>query len=42
MGGVGVVGLVADYSTFDTNGYRGNSKTERKQFNGHRHSKAAR
>ena len=27
-------GLVADYSTFGTNGYRDNSKTERKQFNG--------
>ena len=27
-------GLVADYSTFGTNGYRANSKTERKQFNG--------
>lgn len=27
-------GLVADYSTFDTEGYRNNSKTERKQFNG--------
>lgn len=33
-GGEGGVGLVADYSTFDTNGYRDNSKTERKQFNG--------
>ena len=33
-GRVGAVGLVADYSTFDTNGYRDNSKTERKQFNG--------
>ncbi len=32
--GLGAVGLVADYSTFDTNGYRDNSKTERKQFNG--------
>ncbi len=31
---IGGVGLVADYSTFDTNGYRDNSKTERKQFNG--------
>ena len=28
------VGLVADYSTFDTDGYRDNSRTERKQFNG--------
>jgi iron complex outermembrane receptor protein len=27
-------GLVADYSTFDADGYRNNSKTERKQFNG--------
>lgn len=26
--------LVADYSTFGTDGYRANSKTERKQFNG--------
>ena len=42
VGGVGGVGLVTDYSTFDTNGYRDNSKIERKQFNGHRHSKAAR
>lgn len=33
-GRVGAVGLVADYSTFDTDGYRDNSKTERKQFNG--------
>ena len=33
-GRVGSVGLVADYSTFDTDGFRGNSKTERKQFNG--------
>lgn len=33
-GRVGELGLVADYSTFDTNGYRGNSTTERKQFNG--------
>ncbi|MDO8263391.1 MAG: TonB-dependent receptor [Gallionella sp.] len=33
-GRVGDYGLVADYSTFDTNGYRDNSKTERKQFNG--------
>jgi iron complex outermembrane receptor protein len=33
-GRVGGVGLVADYSTFDTDGYRDNSKTERKQFNG--------
>ncbi len=27
------VGLVADYSTFDTTGFRDNSRTERKQFN---------
>lgn len=33
-GRVSNYGLVADYSTFDTNGYRDNSKTERKQFNG--------
>ena len=33
-GRVGGYGLVADYSTFDTDGFRGNSKTERKQFNG--------
>lgn len=33
-GRVGAVGLVADYSSFDTNGYRDNSRTERKQFNG--------
>lgn len=32
-GRAGGVGLVADYSTFDTNGYRDNSTTERKQFN---------
>ena len=30
----GGVGIVADYSTFDTNGYRDNSTTQRKQFNG--------
>ena len=30
----GKVGIVADYSTFDTNGYRDNSTTQRKQFNG--------
>jgi len=28
------LGLVADYSTFDTDGFRDNSRTERKQFNG--------
>jgi iron complex outermembrane receptor protein len=33
-GRVGDYGLVADYSTFDSDGYRANSKTERKQFNG--------
>jgi iron complex outermembrane receptor protein len=33
-GKVGQYGLVADYSTFDIDGYRDNSKTERKQFNG--------
>ena len=33
-GKAGGVGLVADYSTFDTNGYRDNSLTVRKQFNG--------
>ncbi len=27
-------GLVADYSTFDTEGFRDNSKAERRQFNG--------
>lgn len=31
---IGGVGLVADYSTFNTNGYRDNSATDRKQFNG--------
>lgn len=33
-GRVGQYGLVADYSTFDIDGFRNNSKTERKQFNG--------
>lgn len=33
-GRVGGYGLVADYSSFDTDGFRDNSKTERKQFNG--------
>jgi iron complex outermembrane receptor protein len=33
-GRVADYGLVADYSTFNTDGYRDNSKTERKQFNG--------
>lgn len=32
-GPVGKLGLVADYSTFETNGFRENSQTERKQFN---------
>lgn len=32
--GQGGVGLVANYSTFDIGGYRANSNTERKQFNG--------
>lgn len=32
-GRVGAVGLVADYGTFDTKGFRDNSQTERKQFN---------
>lgn len=32
--GIGGYGLVADYSTFDTDGYRDNSRTECKQFNG--------
>ena len=31
---LGSVGIVADYSTFSTNGYRVNSAAERKQFNG--------
>ena len=31
---VGGYGLVADYSTFTIDGYRNNSRTERKQFNG--------
>lgn len=34
IGGTGGVGLVADYSTFSTDGYRDNSAAERKQFNG--------
>jgi iron complex outermembrane receptor protein len=33
-GRIGDYGLVADYSTFDTNGYRDNSRTQRTQFNG--------
>ena len=28
------IGLVADYSTFETNGFRANSRAERRQFNG--------
>ncbi|MFN4359161.1 MAG: TonB-dependent receptor family protein [Hylemonella sp.] len=32
-GRVGTVGLVADYSTLNTDGFRDNSATERKQFN---------
>ena len=32
-GRVGDYGLIADYSTFNIDGYRDNSKTERKQFN---------
>jgi iron complex outermembrane receptor protein len=31
---VGDYGIVADYSTFTIDGYRDNSRTERKQFNG--------
>jgi len=31
---IGGYGLVADYGTFSTNGYRANSAAERKQFNG--------
>jgi len=31
---VGTVGIVADYSTMTIDGYRANSATERKQFNG--------
>ena len=33
-GRTGNVGIVADYSTFHTDGYRQNSAAERKQFNG--------
>lgn len=33
-GRAGNYGLVADYSTFDTDGFRDNSRTKRKQFNG--------
>jgi iron complex outermembrane receptor protein len=31
---LGSVGILADYSTFSIDGYRANSSTERKQFNG--------
>ena len=31
---LGTVGILADYSTFSIDGYRANSATERKQFNG--------
>ena len=31
---IGQIGLVADYSTFKTDGFRQNSQTERNQFNG--------
>ncbi len=34
LGASGGVGLVADYSTFGIDGFRANSATERKQFNG--------
>jgi iron complex outermembrane receptor protein len=30
---VGSVGVIADYSTFDTDGFRDNSRTKRRQFN---------
>ncbi|GAB4399768.1 MAG: TonB-dependent receptor [Rhodoferax sp.] len=33
-GKLGGVGLVADYSTFQTDGFRANSSAQRKQFNG--------
>lgn len=33
-GRAGDLGLVANYSTFDTDGFRDNSRTERRQFNG--------
>lgn len=33
-GKVGQLGLVADYSTFETDGFRANSRAERRQFNG--------
>jgi iron complex outermembrane receptor protein len=34
VGSLGNVGLVADYGSFSTDGYRANSRTERHQFNG--------
>lgn len=34
LGTAGQVGLVADYSTFETDGFRANSRAERQQFNG--------
>ena len=33
-GRIGGLGLVADYAVFSTDGFRNNSRTERKQFNG--------
>ena len=33
-GRIGGLGLVADYAVFSTDGFRDNSRTERKQFNG--------
>ncbi len=33
-GKIGSLGLVADYADFSTDGFRDNSRTERKQFNG--------
>ena len=32
-GRIGLVGIVADYSTFETDGFRDNSRTQRRQFN---------
>ncbi len=34
LGNTGEVGLVADYGTFETQGFRANSRAERQQFNG--------
>jgi iron complex outermembrane recepter protein len=34
LGTTGQVGLVADYGTFETQGFRANSRAERQQFNG--------